>query len=77
MEYCQPKENFSIARGNDTPLSSDDFTMNKSIGFFARVLVNIDMLSILPNQILVERPSFNFITNIEFEKLPLFCSSCK
>ena len=45
--------------------------------FFARVLVNIDMLSILPNQILVERLDFTFIADIEFEKLPLFFPSCK
>jgi len=37
----------------------------------------MDMLSALPNQILVEIPSFAFIANIEFEKLPPFCFSCK
>ena len=41
------------------------------------MLVDIDMLSILPNQILVERFGFAFIADIEFEKLPPFCSSCK
>jgi len=41
--------------------------MNKSRGTFARVLVDIDMLSFLPNQILVERPDFSFILDIEFE----------
>jgi len=41
------------------------------------VLVDINMLSVLPNQILVERLHFAFIVDIEFEKLPPFCSSCK
>jgi len=36
------------------------------------VLVDIDMISALPNQILVERHDFAFITYIEFERLPPF-----
>jgi len=35
------------------------------------------MLSLFPNQILVERYGFAFIIDIEFEKLPPFFSSCK
>jgi len=77
MEYWQPKSIFSIARGIDTHLSLDDCTMNKSIGFFARVLVDIDMLYALPNQILVEGHGFVFIADNEFEKLPPFFFSCK
>ena len=34
-------------------------------------------ISILPNQILMERLDFAFIANIEFEKLPPSFSSCK
>jgi len=51
--------------------------MHKSRGIFARVLIDIDMLSALSNQILVERPNFAFIAYIEFENFPPFCSSCK
>jgi len=41
------------------------------------VLVDIDMLSTLPNQILVERLSFSFIVDIEFEKFPPFVLHAK
>jgi len=51
--------------------------MSKSKGLFARMLVDIDILSALPIQILVERLSFSFIANIEFEKLTPLCFSCK
>jgi len=51
--------------------------MNKYRGFFARVLVDIDMLSNFPNQTLVERPDFPFIAHIGYEKLPLFFSLWK
>jgi len=72
-----PKAIFSILREFDTSLSLVDCTMNKSRSLFARVLIDIDMLSALPNQILVERLGFAFIPNIEFDKLSPFCSSCK
>jgi len=77
MEYCQPKIIFSIEKGISTPLSLYDCTMNKFRGIFVRVLVDNDMIYALPNQILVERPDFVFIANIQFEKLPTFFCSCK
>lgn len=47
--------------------------MNKSrIFFFTKTLVHIDMLIDLPNQILMERPSYAFITDLEYEKLASF-----
>jgi len=77
MEYWQPKPIFSIAGEISTHLSLDNCTMNKSRDFFRKVLVDIDMIFALPYQILVEKPYFAFITNIEFEKVPPFCSPCK
>jgi len=77
LEYWQSKAIFSIARGIDTPLSLDDYTNHKYKGFFPCVLVDIDLLSNLPNQILVERPRFAFNVDVEYEKLSIFCSNCK
>jgi len=77
LEYWQPKFIFSIAREIGTPLALDDCTMNKCRGLFVRDLVDIYMLSTLPNKILVERSNFAFIVDIEYEKLLPFCSSCK
>jgi len=72
LEYWQPKAIFSIVCGISRPLSLDDYTNNKSQGFFARVLVDVDLLSNFPNQILVEKPRFAFIVDVEYEKLSLF-----
>jgi len=44
---------------------------------FARVLVDIDLLSLLSDQLLVERPDFAFVVGVEYEWLPPFCSHCK
>jgi len=77
VEYWRSKYIFFIARGVETSFSLDDFTINKSRGFFARVLVDHDMFVELPKQLLVERPRFAFVDEVEYEKLPTFCSSCK
>jgi len=34
---------------------------------FARVLVDIDLLSPLPDHLLVERPNFAFVAGVEYE----------
>ena len=60
LEYWKPRTIFSIVRGLGTPLSLDEHTMRKNRGMFARVLVDIDLLSPLPNHLLVERPDFAF-----------------
>ena len=58
-------------------MSLDDHTMRKNRGLFARVLVDIDLLSPLPDNLLVERPNFAFVADVEYEWLPLFYSHCK
>jgi len=73
----KPKFIFSIGRGIETPLSLDYCTINKSRGFFAMILVNLDMSSKLPNQLLVERPRSAFVAEVECERLPPSYSACK
>jgi len=68
---------FSITRGIRTSLSLYDYIKNKSRGLFTSVLVDVDLLSDLPNHIMVERSRFVFIADVEYEKLPLFYSNCK
>jgi len=51
LEYWRPRTIFSIIRGLGTPLSLDESTVRKNRGIFARVLVDIDMLSLLPDDI--------------------------
>jgi len=77
LEYWRPWAIFSITRGIGTPLYLDDHTMKKIGFFFSRVLVDIDLLSLLPNHLLVEHSGFTFIADVEYEWLPPFCSHCK
>jgi len=39
----------------------------KNKDLFARVLMDIDLLSFLPNQLLIEYSGFAFIANVEYE----------
>ena len=68
---------FSIIKCLGTPLVLDENTMRKKRGMFARVLVDIDMLSPLPDHLWVECSDFTFVAGVEYEWLPPFCSHCK
>lgn len=60
QEYWRPKILFAIVRGIGVPLSLDDVTTNKTLGHYARVLVDIDLGSPLRDENLVERQRFAF-----------------
>jgi len=47
LEYWQPCDIFSIAKEVGIPSALDDCTINKIIGFYARVLVDVHLLSSL------------------------------
>ncbi|KAF1886388.1 hypothetical protein Lal_00045620 [Lupinus albus] len=63
-------------RGIGTPISLDDATQGRSFGHFARVLVDINLKGLLPDQILVERDGFGFHVMVEYEKLHNLCTIC-
>ncbi|CAL0318467.1 unnamed protein product [Lupinus luteus] len=77
QEYWSPRIIFSIAGGIGTPISLDDATVNRTFGHFARVLIDIDLKSELPNQILVEREGYAFFVELQYEKLPQYCTGCQ
>jgi len=67
LEYWKPRAIFFIIRSLGTPLSLDENIMKKNTGMFARVLIDIDMLSTLPDHIWVERPDYAFVAGVEYE----------
>jgi len=70
---------FSIKREIGIPLSLGDYTKNKnkSWGFFACILVDVDLLSNLPNQILVKILGFAFIVYVKYKNLLYFVQIVK
>lgn len=51
-------------------------TIKNTLGHYARVLVDIDLVKPIQDQILVEREGFAFLVGIEYEFLPSFCMAC-
>jgi len=51
--------------------------MRKNRILFARMLMDIDLLSRLPDHLLVEHPDFALVVDVEYEWLSPFCSHCK
>lgn len=77
QEYWRPKIIFAIAGGLGIPISLDEATSKKTFGHFARVLVDIDLKAKLHSHVIVEREEHDFVVNIEYEKLPAFCTFCQ
>jgi len=41
--------------------------MKKTMGFYARELVDVDLLSSMPQQLLVKHLTFAFVADVEYE----------
>ena len=76
-EYWHPKIISDLARGIGVPLRLDKATSDGDFGHYARVLVDVDVSSVLPTSVLLERDEFHSsVIAVEYENLPAFCSTC-
>ncbi|KAK0581768.1 hypothetical protein LWI29_017716 [Acer saccharum] len=76
-EYWHPKIISDLARGIGVPLWLDKAIVEGDFGHFARVLVDIDMSTVPPSSLLLERDdSHSSFISMEYENLPAFCSAC-
>ncbi|KAL6143628.1 hypothetical protein ACLB2K_054323 [Fragaria x ananassa] len=60
QDYWHPQHLMEIARGVGTPLQLDKATKEREFGYFARVLVNVDLAGNLPSSLMVERETHCF-----------------
>lgn len=67
----------SVARGIGLPLQIDQATRDKVFGYYARVLVEVDLSGPLPSSIMVELPDDGFMVDIVYENWPPKCSACR
>lgn len=68
---------FEIANGIGTPISLDEATRSRSLGHFARTLIEVHLNGRLPNEIMVKRNDFALFVWIKYENLPTYCSYCQ
>lgn len=80
QEYWDSRLLFQIAQGLGTPISLDSITSTafelRHYAHYARMLVDVDLKTDLWYRLLVERDSFEFFIDVEYENLPSFCSHC-
>ncbi|KAF5190018.1 Non-LTR retrolelement reverse transcriptase-like protein, related, partial [Thalictrum thalictroides] len=77
LEFWDAESIMSIARGVGYPLKLDEATEKKKFGFYAHVLVDVDLTKTIPDQVLVEHDDGEFWQDVQITKLPKFCSHCK
>lgn len=77
-EYWRPKIIFIIAGGLGTPIALDEATNKESFGHFARYWLTLILMA---NFMIIlwwkEKTYFAFFVGVEYEKLPLFCTTCQ
>lgn len=54
QEFWTPKILFEIANAIGTPITLDEATRTRSLGHFARILMEVDMKKRIPYEIMVE-----------------------
>ncbi|XP_062014597.1 uncharacterized protein LOC133745056 [Rosa rugosa] len=62
-----------IARGVGTPLQIDKATRERQFGYFARVLIDVDLAGELPPSLMVERETHCFQIEVVYENV---CTHC-
>lgn len=75
-EYWTKKQLMSITHALGVLVKVDPKTLDRELGHFARVLVDVDWSGPLDNYVLVERIGHSFYIDVTYENLPKFCSTC-
>lgn len=78
FDFWEQQTLFEIARGIGVPLKLDQRTVDRSVGLYDRVLVDVDLSQDLPQQLRVTRSTGQqIVIGVEFEALPSVCSKCR
>ena len=75
--YWHPKILWDIASCVGFPIKMDGTTLNGEYGFYARILVEVDMATNLPDQVTLMAHGKKILVKIEYERLPPFCKFCR
>ncbi|XP_062021197.1 uncharacterized protein LOC133737708 [Rosa rugosa] len=77
LEYWEAQTLFEITNGIGVPIRIDANTLDRKFGLYERVLVDIDLSTEPPLEIMVEREGGGtLVLEVEYEHLPLSCSHC-
>ncbi|KAL8537662.1 hypothetical protein ACS0TY_012696 [Phlomoides rotata] len=76
LEYWNNTIITALASAVGTVIKLDERTASRSIGRFARVLVELDLKQDREEYVIFERADHRYVVYIQYERLPEFCNYC-
>ncbi|KAF5205415.1 Ribonuclease h domain [Thalictrum thalictroides] len=78
QQYWEYESLMTIGRTLGAPMGVDRHTLDRHYGYFASVLIDMDLSKSIPDKVLVEvENGEEFLQEVVISKLPKFCSQCK
>ncbi|KAF9600727.1 hypothetical protein IFM89_011414 [Coptis chinensis] len=79
LEYWEVKNLLAMGKTLGRPMHVDETTAMRKLGYFASVLVDIDLSKKIPDKIWVESKNYGvaFWQEVRLGKLPDYCTHCK
>ncbi|XP_026419826.1 uncharacterized protein LOC113315790 [Papaver somniferum] len=77
LEYWDEETLFTISRAIGTPIKVDATTLQYQSGYYAKVLVEIDLAKTISNKLWIITKYGAFSQGVTLTKLPKFCTKCK
>ncbi|KAL8489311.1 hypothetical protein ACS0TY_025282 [Phlomoides rotata] len=76
MEYWIPSTLGSMAAAIGTLIKIDTRTLRKTMGRYARMLVEIDLKQDMEKKIMLVRAGHQSFTKVEYDNLSAYCARC-
>ncbi|XP_026442647.1 uncharacterized protein LOC113342267 [Papaver somniferum] len=77
LEYWDEETLFTISRAIGTPIKVDAATLQFQSGYYAKVLIEIDLAKSIPNKLWIITKYGAFSQGVILTKLLKFCTKCK
>ncbi|XP_026416838.1 uncharacterized protein LOC113312291 [Papaver somniferum] len=77
LEYWDEETLFTISIAIGTPIKVDAATLQYQSGYYAKVLIEIDLAKTIPNKLWIITKYEAFSQGVTLTKLPKFCTKCK
>ncbi|XP_026384059.1 uncharacterized protein LOC113279594 [Papaver somniferum] len=77
IEYWKEKILMSLGDAIGRAIKVDETSLKREVGYYASVLVEVDLANKVPNHVLVKTKYGSFEQEVQIPKIPSFCSHCK
>ncbi|XP_026383741.1 uncharacterized protein LOC113279254 [Papaver somniferum] len=77
LEYWDEETLFTISRAIGVPIKVDAATLQYQSGYYAKVLIEIDLAKTIPKKLWIITKFGAFSQGVTLTKLPKFCIKCK